>query len=437
MPKKLFTLLVLLMVLLPARGQENASDMMLMEAVQTGDYFLLDSLKRTRADSISFWMRDFSTALLDNAFNRKQQAVESLQKVISTYGSKLSLESRVYLSSLLADNLQRLDHQKEASLMLLGLLNQFDREGYNISYQTDVLNMERKFRLLSDVSLYGFDSSARDVTLPMELASRNVEGLMVQTLSIPVSVGRSTARAALSTSESANLVTESMARALGMQPVGETADGKKRTLQAGTVVLARELRLGTLTISNVPFEVMEDGPDDALSRAYLSSFNLILSLPLLEHLGSMRIDFSDSTVTFLLSGKPQAAAPNMMLDPLTGALVLRMGLPMGKDLLLQTDTSSAFSALVHESLPAALRPAEPSPATLYISSVMGLSPYRGYFLRDFSFVLNGQHMSVSGIKVCQEKTEEQLRDGILGLDFLSGFSRCVLDMDAMHLWLNP
>lgn len=436
MSKKLFAFFLSLMILLPARGQDSA-DMAIMDAVQSGDYFLLDSLSKVKSDSISAWMKDFSTALLDNAFNRKQQAVESLQKVVSTYGNKLSLESRVYLSSLLADNLQRLDKHKEASLMLLGLLNQFDREGYNISYQTDVLNMERKFRLLSDISLYGFDSSDLDVTVPLELSQNDVEGLMVPFLSIPVMVGRSSAHAALSTSESANLVTESTARALGMQPVGETAEGKRHTLQPGTLVLAKELRLGDLAISNVPFEVMEDGPDDALSRSYLSHFTLILSLPLLEHLGSMLLDFDASTVTFLLSEKPQTNGRNLMMDPLTGALVLRLGLPTGGNLLLQADTSCAFSALVEEGLPSRPDGKDPTTATLYISSVMGLSPYRGYLLRDFNFLINNQELGVSGIKVCQEKTEEQLRNGILGIDFFSGFSRCVLDMDAMNLSLIP
>ena len=437
--RRILSLSVVLALSLGAlSAQENSRDDLFMDAIQSEDFFRLDSLLALGTDSTSLWAQAFSQSMVHHSFNHKEEAVRNLQTVLGLFGSKLSMDSRIYLSSLLADNLSRQGKNKEASLMLLTLLNQFEKEGKNMEYSKDIMTLERRYLALADYSLYKKSSTSGSGSVSLSIEKVNQEGRSILMMRVPVSMGRSQRNVQLSTSESMNLITLSEAKALGLAAIGETASGKRKSLSVGSTAIAREVVIGNLRLENVPFEVVQDPKKDKQSLSYRSNFSIVLGMPVLDAMEKIELDFKEKVLVINPPvSQDDGKEHNMMITPGTGGLC--MGLKAyGEDMAVFLDTGSGTSTITStflEKNPQLFMGLEEK--ELALASSGEVVPFQGYQLHDFSFLLDGKPFTVPEISVCKEQTQESLRDGIIGLDVLTTFSKCRLDLERMSISLIP
>jgi hypothetical protein len=257
-------------------------------------------------------------------------------------------------------------------------------------------------------------------------------------LAIPLSVNGKTARFGMDTGASLSVVSESAARALGMDLPGqrfEMTDAAGQKLPC-RVARAAEMTVGRFQFRNVAFCAL---PDDQPGFAGVPEMERgLIGLPVLLAFGAVR--WTDD-------GTLEIGAPPARRDLARSNLCLDGGIPVleaaiGADRLrLALDTGNPETFLFHEfgaDFPDALKGA----AAAEEHELQGLGQSVTLASRKLSRLdlrIGGRTVSLESVPVLmQPATGECLScTGNAGLDLFSHVRRVTLDFQAMRLTLEP
>ena len=335
MKKLLFILFISIAAIASAQTAEERAS----EHMNQHNWFKLQRELTANKDSISPFLREFGEAMLAHFFNRPQIACEAIGKLLETQQENMGFDNTASMVSLLSENLSKLGKNDEAANTLKGFCDQLVGKLDN-TFLAPFLNREKEYRALSAYSLFGWHRPEKDLIIPFQLDSIGKSGSCA--IMFQGSLNGKAQRILLDTGAGVNVVTPETAKAHGMKILDANVIASGVKLGNGQLALAEEMKIGDLTLHNIPFYVLDMKTGDEKADLYTKHLEAIIGLPILNQLQEVKLDFHAQrmTVPHTLTTAPEYA-PNISFQ---NANILDIELTYDHELLnMNLDSGSDVS----------------------------------------------------------------------------------------------
>lgn len=283
--KRIYSLLSAFMITLSIQAQ--TADERANSLIGQGDFFELNRVYPVVKDSLSDYMQSFAGALVYTFFNRPQEALVELYELLNHHQDELGFDNSVSMVMLMAENQAALGNYAEAAQSLSNLLSQAaayldepTRKHFESSY--------RKYDALAKFSPMQVDRPDRDCEFPLYTEG----GLM----HVPVVIKGREVQFVYDTGAGVNFVYESFAEEYGIHPVADSINVTGMVgLVYGKLGMADSIRLGEITIRNVPFVIFPETPEDSFMH---KKFEAVVGFGIMQSLGEARLYPRDNKIIF-------------------------------------------------------------------------------------------------------------------------------------------
>ena len=271
-------LLIFLTALILQTGHANAgnTDSLAGACLNGSRWFELADLYAADSQRISPMLRDFSKAMLDQMMNRPRQAIGSIRTLLRRHQAQLGGGNVASMIFLMASDYSKLNRPDSAAFLLESFLDQTkDIPAFPLRDQTRrSLNI---YRALSGYRLFETDGQ-RSYNLPLTLERIDSTGTLFM---VPCSFNGKASKACFDTGASYNVVSASLARKWGLRAVAHGVQVEGTSRGEGDVVVADSISMGSLTMRNVPFVVLDLEANNAHAQSLMGSLELIIGQPFL------------------------------------------------------------------------------------------------------------------------------------------------------------
>lgn len=137
-----------------------------------------------------------------------------------------------------------------------------------------------------------------------------------------------------------NIISDSLARKYNLIPLEASSTVAGVGIQDGNYAIAKELRIGDMIVTDVPFYVIDITTNNERADKYVDCFNIIVGSELMLQLKDLTIDFVNHEITVpSVAPKRSQASPNMCFSShmnLLGTVIVQ-----GNPVLMNMDTGDA------------------------------------------------------------------------------------------------
>ncbi len=337
----IFTALLLSVNVVSAKS----ADEKIAEAMNSSDWFALDSLYRTEPkDSISDFLEVYSRCLLGNRLNRTDVSIPAFGELFNTQSSNLDLGLLLASAHLFSMDLSRTGDNEKAAKVLTSVLDatrdylvQFDSTAVNrIQRQIDqytALSAFRPYGITIAEGTYG--------TVPFKITPVGPEdkGGVLMHLSDSYINGNE-ADITFDTGAGANVISRELAQKFGLIALDAKTKARGEGVQHGGYAIAKELKIGNITVTDVPFYVMDFSTGNETADEYGEYFSIVVGSELMLQLKELTIDFDNSCITVPREAPQRSGAyPNMCFSQSMN--LLAKSTVHGMPVLMLVDTGNA------------------------------------------------------------------------------------------------
>ena len=432
--KKIYFLPVLLMLACHSKGP-SALSRHLQYLVDQKEYFKLDKALQTSAQDLPANQKSYFTAYLDNAFNRNEACVATVDSLLGTTAEKAGSGAPAagWPDSVKADLLQL----QGDSYFKLGQ--------YAKAAQNDSIVITRYSKAIDKAALENVMNELLIrhalVTTPPQQTTINANTTVHWTrdkiglLEIPMTTAGQSIDAIFDTRANISSITKTYAAKLHLHSLDvsyqEGAGITGAQFQVGLAV-ADSLYIGNILVKNAVFQVM---PDTLLYIAPVKfQLNLILGLPVIQQLQEIQW-YSDGNMTIPLT--PTASdLHNFAFDGLDPVLAL---ITDNDTLGFHFDTGASssvlYAAYFEKHKTTILRSAIKKTQTF--GGAGGVRKKDSYVLPSLHLALNNKTVAVDSVSIFPQKISpgEKLY-GNIGQDFMRQFSKMTFNFRDMYVTGN-
>lgn len=281
-------------------------------AMNSGDWFSLDSIYTAAPkDSISGFLEVFSRCLIGNRLNRPDVSIPAFTELFDTQSANLDLGNLLNSSVMFAMDLSRTGNNASAASMLTSILDSTRRylDSAAISGMQKYID---KYAALSAYKPYGIDFGDQSCgTIPFKFvpvgpASHNSLLMHLEQCSIN-NIG---ADITFDTGAGVNIISDSLAREYGLIPLDAIENVSGVGVQSGHYAVAKKLKLGNITITDVPFIVITITANNREADQYMNSFEIIVGSELMLQLKDLTIDFVSRQITIPVEAPVRSSVPS-------------------------------------------------------------------------------------------------------------------------------
>lgn len=288
-------ILALLMAILGfANAAAENADSIAGECLSHSRWFELQDVYRRDSLQLSPYVRHLSEAMLHYAFGRSGEAVESIRRLLRTHQKEMDFSTVYSMVSLLAANQNRQGDNKGAAATLNGFIRQI--EGKIDS--TAVNSLKTKVAIYEGLAAYelfkGNNSEQYSAPFRMREVGDSGQSLMY----LPGMLNGKSAEYVFDTGASYCVATPEAAVKYRMRILGAGVAAQGMRNIGGQMAIADSLRIGTLTLRNVPFVILDLKQGNELAATAMANLSLIIGQPLLTTFGKYTIDFDQNSVDF-------------------------------------------------------------------------------------------------------------------------------------------
>ncbi|WP_279167630.1 retropepsin-like aspartic protease, partial [Muribaculum intestinale] len=282
-------------------------------AMNAGDWFALDSIyKSAPKDSISPFLEVFSRCLIGNRLNRPDVSVAAFDQLFKEHSSSLGLDNLLSSTIMFSTDLSRIGYNGQAAELTKSIL-EATREHLDSTWTASLEQAVSKYSALSAYRPYGFTFAAPLGRVPFRIVPVGEEkyGSVLMHLE-NTSINGIDADITFDTGAGVNVISDSLARKFNLIPIDGyvTAAGIGR--RKGRYAIAREVRLGNITVSDVPFVIMDFKTGNAKADRHTHHFSIILGSELMLQLKDLTVDFTNKEITVpSVAPERSDASPNM------------------------------------------------------------------------------------------------------------------------------
>lgn len=309
-------------------GLNKSFDYRIMQAINSQDFFAIDSLySEAPKDSLNAIIDEMARACAGNAFNRPELVNEALNSMLykSTHASELDPHIQLTFATMYAYNLIKEGYYSEAAAVLSDCLD-YIKEYLSSDEIEETEESIKLYKALAEYNPYSLTIESggapgiipfclKQVGIPedqncfIQLENCFIDGLEAD---IVFSIG-----------SSHNYISDSLAIKYNLIPL----DCKKifhgdRDI-AAKCVITKELKLGNIVLRDVPFYVMDITTQNTEADKILKNLNIAVGNELLLHLNELTIDFVNNEITVPYEAPSRTDAKHNMFISLSQSLVTK------------------------------------------------------------------------------------------------------------------
>ena len=337
--KKIFLLITAMFFSIA--GYSQSYDEKIAEAMNTADWFALDSIyKSAPKDSIWSFLDVYSRCLIGNRLNRPGVSIPAFGELFNTQSEQLDLGNMLNSAMMFSMDLNRVGDNTTAAAVLSSILNAtkqyLDPETIN-KFQ----NYIDRYNALSSYSPYTIKFADEKGIVPFHtipVGKPENKSVLIQLENS--SINGLNAAITFDTGAATNVISDSLARQLDLIPLDVETKVEGEGIHSGTFAIAKELRIGNITVNDVPFTVMNITSNNDEADQYVDCFNIILGSELMLQLKDLTIDFINNQIIVPSEAPIKTDVPaNMCFSSQMN--LLAKGVIYDNSMLMNIDTGDA------------------------------------------------------------------------------------------------
>ena len=273
----LFLIVITLTCICPAQSVENQMKSFLHKK----EFFRLRTALQNNADNISEASKLYFDAYVANAFNRNNESIDHINKLLDQYKSSLSDSDISALLYIQQDNYSKTYQYNKAGKICDELTGNYSQV-MDTTILKDIETSGKLWNALSQVQKQEVEINS-DETLPWK---RDKAGLM----NIPVSIADTMMNFVFDTGANLSTLNKKTADMLGLKifDVSLNVGSSTGINNISSLCVADSLKLGNILFRNVVFLVL---PDELLNFPQIDyRINGIIGYPVIEQLKEIKIN---------------------------------------------------------------------------------------------------------------------------------------------------
>lgn len=306
------------------------------------EWFALDSVyQETPRDSISEFLDEYTRGLIAHHFFRTRTAIEALSNVLTNYPEKLSQSERLTLALMLSSDLSGQGKNKQAGNILEQILKA-ERTHLSRAWISALTGYAGQYKELSGCNPYEIRVEGEQGCVPFRIVEvGNPEKKNVLMQLAESTINGVVAPITFDTGAGVNVISEEYARKMKLKPLKAHATLTGIGRQGARYAIADEVRLGNITIKNVPFYIADLRTDNEEANKYVECFSIIVGSELMIRLKDLTIDFTTNQISVAESHQAGVddVRPNMCLS--RSMNLLANGMVNSEKMRIKVDTGDA------------------------------------------------------------------------------------------------
>ena len=294
-------------------GYSRSYDEKIAEAMNAGDWFALDSIYNAAPkDSIWSFLNVYSRCLIGTRLNRPDVSIPAFAELFNTQSEQLDLGNLLNSAMMFSMDLSRIGDNTKAAEVLSSILNatkqHLDPHTIN-SFQ----NYIDKYNALSSYRPYIIKFADKKGVVPFHTIPVGKPENKSVLLQLENSyINGFNAAITFDTGAGTNVISESLAREYNLIPLDVETKVAGADIHSGTTAIAKELKIGNITVYDVPFSVMNITSNNDEADQYMDCFNIILGSELMLQLKDLTIDFINNQINVPEEAPVKSDTPSNM-----------------------------------------------------------------------------------------------------------------------------
>lgn len=282
-------------------------------AMNSSDFFgLYDTYSSAPKDSINPFLEVFSRCLIGNRFNRPDISIPAFDELLKSQSKNLDLNLLLQSSVMYSMDLSRVGRNEEARDLLLSVLSAAYQMVDSVSL-APYADMMARYEALTKYKPYNVCIDGDKGVIPFDTVPAGKAGSNQHLIQITDALvnGRA-AKITFDTGAGVNVITDSLANVYGLELLDVNAAATGVESSAGRYAVVKELKLGNITISDVPFYVIDVRAHHEEADKYINVLQFIIGGELMLQLKDVTIDFATKEITSPKTApEPADVRPNM------------------------------------------------------------------------------------------------------------------------------
>ncbi len=432
--KKLYTFIAIVAVSISAIAQ--SIDERIGAAMNESDYFgLSDAYNSANKDSINPFLEVLSRCLIGNRFNRPDISIPAFDELLKTQSENLDLNLLIQSSVMYSMDLSRIGRNEEAYNLLSSVLSAAYQMVDSVSL-TPYANMAAQYKALTRYCPYKIAISGEKGIIPFDIipVGKAESGQCLMQIS-EAEINGKQAKITFDTGAGVNVVTDSVAIAYGLEFLEANAAATGVKTSAGRYAIAKELKLGNITVTDVPFYVIDVRSHNEEADKYISVLEFIVGSELMLQLKDVTLDFSSKQIQVPpVVAAPSHVRPNMCFS--SGMNLLTIAEINQQPLLIKLDSGDASYGMLNKKFFEKNREYLTSNCqsdTIRQGGVGGVWSVLCYKLPNATLTLGGNYVKIPSIEIPTEQQGDYMNDNNLGLRSMMLFKKLRFDLVDMIL----
>lgn len=288
-------------------------DEQIANAMNTSDWFTLDSIYNvTPKDSINPFLEVFSRGLIGNRLNRPELSIPAFEELLNTYSSSLDLSNLLNSSIMLSMDYSKLGENAKAATVLTSVLDATKQYLDSTAIDGVRLYIDR-YRALSAYNPYTISIDGSEGLVPFHIKPvGNPEKKSVLMNLDNSFINGIEADITFDTGAGVNIISDSLAQKFGLIPLEAYNNVRGIGTQKVQYAMAKEMKLGNITIKDVPFVIVDFEVNNEEANKYVNCLSVVVGSELIVQLQDLTLDFVSRKITIPATAPAKSTvSPNM------------------------------------------------------------------------------------------------------------------------------
>lgn len=430
-------IITIVAVLISVSATARSLDERLGLAMNTSDFFgLYDIYHEAPKDSINPFLEVFARCLMGNRFNRSDISIPAFDELLKTHSESLDLNLLLQSTVMYSMDLSRVGKNEDACQLLSSVLAAA-YQAVDSAALVPYANMAAQYKALTKYSPYQIAIDGRQGVIPFDIipAGKPESGQCIMQIS-DAAINGNSVRITFDTGAGVNVITDSLAVAYGLEFLDANVAATGVKSSAGRYAIAKELKLGNITVTDVPFYVIDIRSHNAEADKYIGVLEFIVGSELMLQLKDLTLDFAAKEIQVRCDvPDPSDARPNMCFS--SGMNLLTTATINQQPLLIKLDTGDASFGTLNTDFFEQNKDYLTSNCksdTIRQGGVGGVWQVLCYKLPDAALSLGGNQVCIPSIEVQTEwQNDYYMHDNNLGLRSMMLFRRVRFNLVDMIL----
>lgn len=361
-------------------------------AMNTSDWFALDSIySGAPKDSIMPFLEVFSRGLIGNRLNRPDVSIPAFEELLNSHSGNLDLQNLLNSAVMLSMDYSKVGDNENAGNVLSSVLDA-TREYLDSAAVAGVQLYIDRYSALSAYRPYSISISGNYGSIPFRISPvGNPEKETVLMKLDHSYINGVEADITFDTGAGVNIISDSLAQKLHLIPLQAYNNVAGIGRQKAQYAIAAELKLGNITVKDVPFLIVDFAVDNEEADRYIDCLSIVVGSEFMLQLKDVTIDFNNHEITVpAIAPTRSDTRPNMCFSPSMN--LITKGVIHDNHMWMCIDTGDAsYGSLNGEFLTANKEyvMTHSQPDTIRMAGIGGVYISECYRLSDISLSLAG------------------------------------------------